>query len=65
MQFFSELRVAEKHRKIAEPILKEVRARLGFLEAVGLDYLTLNRSARTTQAGKRNKFAWPRRLGLP
>ncbi len=51
VQFFSELRVAEKHRKIAEPILKEVRARLGFLEAVGLDYRTLNRSARTLSGG--------------
>ena len=45
--FVSELKFKESELAIAEPILKEINARLTFLCDVGLSYLTLNRTART------------------
>ena len=47
--------------EIAGPILKEVRERLRFLCDVGLDYLTLGRSAGSLSGGKHSGFASPRR----
>jgi excinuclease ABC subunit A len=48
----------ERGRAISERILKEIRDRLGFLVNVGLDYLTLKRSAATLPAVKRNASVW-------
>lgn len=61
--FFAGLKVLEKHKKIAEPILKEVRARLSFLEAVGLEYLTLNRTARTLSGGEAQRIRLATQIG--
>ena len=61
--FFNKLPVLEKHKKIAEPILKEVRARLGFLEAVGLDYLSLSRTARTLSGGEAQRIRLATQIG--
>jgi len=47
-----EVLMTDKQRIIAAEILKEIRARLGFLVEVGLDYLSLNRGARTHSGGK-------------
>ena len=43
--FFASLRLTEFEQKIAGEVIKEIRARLGFLLNVGLHYLTLDRSA--------------------
>jgi len=44
-QFFAGLKLTEFQQKIADDIIKEIRARLGFLKNVGLGYLTLNRES--------------------
>jgi excinuclease ABC subunit A len=46
-----EARLSEKQLVIAREVLKEIKTRLGFLIDVGLDYLTLNRSAKTLSGG--------------
>ena len=43
--FFDTVELSEERRQIAEPILREINARLGFLASVGLSYLTLRRRA--------------------
>ena len=50
--FFAQLKLTEKQQIIARQILKEVQSRLGFLSDVGLDYLTLARSACTLSGGE-------------
>ena len=46
-EFFDRLELSERDAHIAERVLKEIRARIRFLLDVGLDYLTLSRSAAT------------------
>jgi len=50
--FFRGLKLGQKERQIAQRVLKEIRDRLGFLRSVGLDYLTLDRSASTLSGGE-------------
>ncbi len=54
---------SETDVSIASPILKEVEARLGFLSAVGLDYLTLNRSATTLAGGEAQRIRLASQIG--
>ena len=60
---FSELRLEGAAATVARPILREVGARLGFLEDVGLDYLSLDRSANTLSGGEAQRIRLATQVG--
>jgi len=55
--------LTERERTIAEEILKEIRARLGFMQEVGLDYLTLDREAATLSGGESQRIRLATQVG--
>ncbi|MFP7734149.1 excinuclease ABC subunit UvrA [Priestia aryabhattai] len=61
--FFDSLSLSEKDMKIADMILREIRERLSFLINVGLDYLTLNRSAGTLSGGEAQRIRLATQIG--
>ncbi|PMQ01133.1 MAG: excinuclease ABC subunit A [Dictyoglomus sp. NZ13-RE01] len=61
--FLLNLSLTEKERYIAEPILKEIIQRLNFLIEVGLDYLTLDRSADTLSGGESQRVRLATQIG--
>ncbi len=61
--FFLELSLSGKRRLIAQRILKEIGDRLGFLESVGLGYLTLDRSANTLSGGESQRIRLATQIG--
>lgn len=61
--FFKQLTLSEKDAQIAELILKEIAERLGFLVNVGLDYLTLSRSAGTLSGGEAQRIRLATQIG--
>nr|WP_084614029.1 excinuclease ABC subunit UvrA [Nakamurella lactea] len=62
-QFFPGLVLNERDRMIAERVLKEVDARLGFLLDVGLDYLSLDRAAGTLSGGEAQRIRLATQIG--
>lgn len=62
-KFFGELELSETKAMIAERILKEIRARLDFLIDVGLDYLTLSRSAVSLSGGEAQRIRLATQIG--
>jgi excinuclease ABC subunit A len=62
-EFFRELRLAPRQEQIAHQIVKEIRARLGFLTNVGLTYLTLARSATTLSGGESQRIRLATQIG--
>lgn len=63
LAFFDALQLDDTQRAIAAEILKEIRARLGFMESVGLDYLTLDRSAGTLSGGEAQRIRLATQIG--
>ncbi|MEK3733231.1 MULTISPECIES: excinuclease ABC subunit UvrA [Paenibacillus] len=63
LHFFEGLELSEKEQQIANLILKEIRSRLGFLVNVGLDYLTLSRSAGTLSGGEAQRIRLATQIG--
>ncbi len=62
-EFFSDLELDATGRKIAEEALKEIRGRLGFLVNVGLEYLTLDRTAPTLSGGESQRIRLAGQIG--
>jgi excinuclease ABC subunit A len=58
-----EAELTDRERTIAEEILKEIRARLGFMEEVGLEYLTLDREASTLSGGESQRIRLATQVG--
>ena len=63
LEFFTDINLDEQESVIAKPILKEVRDRLNFLNSVGLDYLTLSRSANTLSGGEAQRIRLATQIG--
>ncbi len=63
LNFLDTLRLGEKEQLIAAQILKEIRSRLGFLQSVGLGYLTLARSAATLSGGEAQRIRLATQIG--
>jgi excinuclease ABC subunit A len=61
--FFGELELPGAAGEVARPILREVNSRLGFLEDVGLDYLSLDRSANTLSGGEAQRIRLATQVG--
>ncbi len=63
LDFFSELKLSDRDEMIAKGILKEIRERLGFLNSVGLDYLTLARASATLSGGESQRIRLATQIG--
>ncbi len=63
LHFFDELVLSEREQFIGNQILKEIKARLGFLNNVGLEYLTLNRNAGSLSGGEAQRIRLATQIG--
>ena len=62
-KFMSELKLTEQQELIGKKILKEIRARVGFLSEVGLDYLSLSRATATLSGGEAQRIRLATQIG--
>jgi excinuclease ABC subunit A len=62
-EFFAKLKLTEFQLKIAGEVIKEIRARLGFLKNVGLGYLTLNRESGSLSGGEAQRIRLATQIG--
>ncbi len=62
-KFMDELKLSERHQMIGDQILKEIRARIDFLVDVGLDYLSLSRTAGTLSGGEAQRIRLATQIG--
>ncbi|MBD3407613.1 MAG: excinuclease ABC subunit UvrA [Candidatus Lokiarchaeota archaeon] len=62
-EFFEHVEVAKMYMPVAEPILREIKGRIGFLEEVGLEYLTLNRGAPSLSGGEAQRIRLASQIG--
>ena len=63
LDFIQQLTLTPTQMQIAERILKEIKSRLGFLQSVGLQYLTLSRSAGTLSGGESQRIRLATQIG--
>lgn len=63
LEFIDKLELSNRDRMIADQILKEIKSRLGFLKSVGLEYLTLSRSAGTLSGGESQRIRLATQIG--
>ncbi len=61
--FFAHLQLTNKEKIIAKDVLKEINARLNFLNSVGLSYLTLNRKSQTLSGGEAQRIHLATQIG--
>ena len=65
LDFVEHLELSEQKMRIADRILREVKSRLGFLQSVGLQYLTLSRSAATLSGGESQRIRLATQIEAP
>ncbi len=63
LDFFENLEISDRDKLIGERIIKEIKDRLGFLKSVGLEYLTLSRSAGTLSGGESQRIRLATQIG--
>jgi len=63
VEFFAKLKLDKRDEKIAAQVLREIRARLDFLMAVGLDYLSLERAAGSLSGGEAQRIRLATQIG--
>jgi excinuclease ABC subunit A len=63
LEFFETVKLTKKQEEIAHLILKEIKARLKFLDNVGLNYLTLSRNAGTLSGGEAQRIRLATQIG--
>ncbi|MCI1944522.1 excinuclease ABC subunit UvrA [Clostridium luticellarii] len=63
LKFFKEIKLSEKDKIISEQVVKEISSRLQFLIDVGLDYLTLSRTAGTLSGGEAQRIRLATQIG--
>lgn len=63
LEFLEKLRLTSREQMISDLIIKEIRNRLGFLQSVGLEYLTLARSAGTLSGGESQRIRLATQIG--
>lgn len=62
-KFFEDIKLNKRESLIGESIIKEIKSRLGFLQSVGLEYLTLSRSAGTLSGGESQRIRLATQIG--
>ena len=63
LEFVNDLQLTDRDMFIAASILKEIKERLGFLQSVGLEYLTLSRSSGTLSGGESQRIRLATQIG--
>ena len=63
LEFVNALELTEREKLIAAPIVKEIKSRLGFLQSVGLEYLTLSRASGTLSGGESQRIRLATQIG--